>query len=178
MLVRKNKFNPEYIIRKSYEWYNLNYAYISGYEWQYEGIKPGIIIQPDLGELLNWEFWCENGEIVNICRARKLKKNIMLYLSWYDKNGNPPDWYISIKPVNFKVMSQKERTILNKMIPYVEELCKGFKFVRVDLYSINGKVYFSEMTFTPAKGTLILDDDQCDFEMGEWLDISKFVNAK
>ena len=29
------------------------------------------------------------------------------------------------------------------------------------------------MTFTPAKGTLILDDDKCDFEMGEWLDINK-----
>ena len=34
------------------------------------------------------------------------------------------------------------------------------------------------MTFTPAKGTLILDDDKCDFEMGEWLDISKYINAK
>ena len=28
------------------------------------------------------------------------------------------------------------------------------------------------MTFTPAKGTLILDDDKADFEMGEWLDIT------
>ena len=34
------------------------------------------------------------------------------------------------------------------------------------------------MTFTPAKGTLILDDDKADFEMGEWLDISNYISAK
>ena len=49
---------------------------------------------------------------------------------------------------------------------------------KVALYDINGKIYFSEMTFTPAKGTLILDDDKVDFEMGEWLDISKYLNSK
>ena len=59
-----------------------------------------------------------------------------------------------------------------------EILAKPFPFVRVDLYNINGKIYFSEMTFTPAKGTLILDDDRCDFEMGEWLDIKEFISAK
>ena len=64
------------------------------------------------------------------------------------------------------------------MIDIASKLSKGFEFVRVDLYNINGKIYFSEMTFTPAKGTLILDDDNADFEMGEWLDISKWTNAK
>ena len=59
-----------------------------------------------------------------------------------------------------------------------EILSKPFPFVRVDLYNIKGKIYFSEMTFTPAKGTLILDDDKCDYEMGKWLDITKEINAK
>ena len=65
------------------------------------------------------------------------------------------------------------------MLAMAEKLAKPFPFVRVDLYSIHGKIYFSEMTFTPAKGTLILDDDQVDFEMGEWLDLSAFLpNSK
>ena len=59
------------------------------------------------------------------------------------------------------------------MVQISELLSGNFPFVRVDLYNINGKIYFSEMTFTPAKGTLILDDDKCDLEMGKWLDISK-----
>ena len=38
------------------------------------------------------------------------------------------------------------------MLKTVEELCKGFVFVRVDLYSVKGKIYFGEMTFTPQSG--------------------------
>ena len=63
----------------------------------------------------------------------------------------------------------------DKMVEIAKELGKEFPFVRVDLYNINGKIYFSELTFTPAKGTLILDDDKCDFEMGEWLDIKEYL---
>ena len=61
------------------------------------------------------------------------------------------------------------------MARFAEEIAKPFPFVRVDFYNVNGKIYFSEMTFTPAKGTLIFDDDQADFEQGEWLDISQFI---
>ena len=59
------------------------------------------------------------------------------------------------------------------MVKMAETLASPFPFVRVDLYEIEGKIYFSEMTFTPAKGTLILDDDKVDFEMGEWLTLPK-----
>ena len=38
------------------------------------------------------------------------------------------------------------------MIKIAEVLSSEFKFVRVDLYSINGKTYFSELTFSPAAG--------------------------
>ena len=61
------------------------------------------------------------------------------------------------------------------MVKFAELLANKFPFVRVDLYNINGQIYFSEMTFTPAKGTLILDDDKCDFEMGEWLKIKEYI---
>ena len=70
--------------------------------------------------------------------------------------------------------AQKIGKNFDEMIKISETLASPFPFVRVDLYNINGTIYFSEMTFTPAKGTLILDDDNCDFEMGKWLDISKY----
>lgn len=31
-------------------------------------------------------------------------------------------------------------------------LCQGFIHVRVDLYNIDGKIYFGEMTFTNGSG--------------------------
>ena len=75
--------------------------------------------------------------------------------------------YPLTKPENFE-----------KMVDLAKKLAKKFPFVRVDLYNINGKIYFGEMTFTPAKGTLILDDDNADFEMGKWLDISEYTTSK
>ena len=57
----------------------------------------------------------------------------------------------------------------DEMVKIAEDLASPFPFVRVDLYNINERIYFSELTFTPAKGTLKFDDDNADFEIGKWL---------
>ena len=38
---------------------------------------------------------------------------------------------------------------LEKVIEISEKLAQGFPLVRVDLYNVNGKIFFWEMTFTP-----------------------------
>ena len=38
------------------------------------------------------------------------------------------------------------------MIVIAEKLSDGFKFLRVDLYNVKGKIYFGELTFYPAAG--------------------------
>ena len=38
------------------------------------------------------------------------------------------------------------------MVKIAEDLSKEFEFVRVDLYNANGKIYFGELTFSPAAG--------------------------
>ena len=65
----------------------------------------------------------------------------------------------------------KKPSNFSKMISLAETLAKTFPFVRVDLYNIDGVIYFGEMTFTPAKGTLIFDDDNADYEISKWLKI-------
>ena len=40
----------------------------------------------------------------------------------------------------------------NKMIDIAEQLASDFQFVRVDLYNVNGKIYFGEITFFPFSG--------------------------
>jgi hypothetical protein len=155
MRFEKKKGNdPSYLISKLNEWLNLNYAYISGYEWQYENINRGIIVQPDLGKLLDWQFWCENGEIKYIQLSRKLGKNLEEFICFTDSSCENTDMYIGIKPMRFKLLS-KEKETYKKMKPIVEQLASDFKFVRVDLYSINGQVKFSELTFSPCSGNLI-----------------------
>jgi hypothetical protein len=158
MRFEKKKGNdPSYLISKLNEWLNLNYAYIGGYEWQYENINRGIIVQPDLGKLLDWQFWCENGEIKYIQLSRKLGKNLEEFICFTDSSCENTDMYIGIKPMRFKLLS-KEKETYKKMKPIVKKLASDFKFVRVDLYSINGQVKFSELTFSPCSGNLTIHD--------------------
>lgn len=156
MRFEKKKGNdPSYLISKLNEWLRLNYAYISGYEWQYEYINPGVIVQPDLGQLKDWMFWCEGGKIEYVQTARKLGKNLEEFLTFTDADGDRPDLYIGVEPLRFYLLDS-EKAILEKMKPIVKELASNFKFVRVDLYSINGQVKFGELTFSPCSGKLNL----------------------
>ena len=158
MRFEKKKGNdPTYLISKLNEWLSLNYAYIGGYEWQYENINRGIIVQPDLGQLLDWQFWCENGEIKYIQLSRKLGKNLEEFICFTDSSCENTDMYLGIKPMRFKLLS-KEKETYKKMKPIGEQLASDYKFVRVDLYSINDKVKFSELTFSPCSGNLISYD--------------------
>lgn len=152
---KKPGFDPSYMLNKIKEWCSLNYAYISGYEWQYEKIIPGIIIQPDLGQLKDWNFWCENGEIKYVQTVRKLRKNLEEFLTFTDKDGNVPDIYIGMEPIRFHLLNS-EKIILEKMKPIVKKLASDFKFVRVDLYSIDNQVKFGELTFSPCSGKLTI----------------------
>ena len=147
---RKKLKDAIYIFDKIKEWISLNYAYVTGYEWQYEQITPGIIIQPDYGQLKDWMFWCENGEIKYVQTARKLGKNLEEFFTFTDADGNKPD---GVEPMRF-YMLESEKVILEKMKPIAKTLASDFKFVRVDLYYINGQVKFGELTFSPCSGRL------------------------
>ena len=151
---RKKLKDAIYIFDKIKEWISLNYAYVTGYEWQYEQITPGIIIQPDYGQLKDWMFWCENGEIKYVQTARKLGKNLEEFFTFTDADGNKPDAYIGVEPMRF-YMLESEKVILEKMKPIAKTLASDFKFVRVDLYYINGQVKFGELTFSPCSGKLL-----------------------
>lgn len=146
--------NHKFIVDKMNEWLSTNYAYISGLEMQYKWIKPGYIIQPvNVSNPLDWSFWCENGEIEGVGLTRKCGKNCEEYIAFVDTEGNQNDWYIGNESEQTNLNS-KQKEILKQMIPYVEIIAKQFKFVRCDMYYMNGKVYFGEATFTPCSGIL------------------------
>ena len=58
------------------------------------------------------------------------------------------------------------------MIKIAETLSKPFPVVRVDLYVIQGKVYFGELTFTSLGGTMNFYTDQELLRMGQKIDLS------
>lgn len=59
---------------------------------------------------------------------------------------------------------------LEQMIAGAEALARGFDFVRVDLYEVNGAPRFGEMTFYPGSGLEPVTPPALDREMGRlWL---------
>lgn len=169
----KNKINYEELKKKFNKWLKTNYGKKT-VELHYAKIKPQIIIEELMLENnklpTEYKIHVFNGVAKNLyvvtSRGVDIRYN-NYYIDWTPFDGSQFNgWkktdYPLKKPSNF-----------DEMVKIAESLADKFPFVRVDLYNIDGKIYFSEMTFTPAKGTLILDDDKCDYEMGKWLDISK-----
>lgn len=52
------------------------------------------------------------------------------------------------------------------MVDLVRELCQDFLHVRVDLYNVNGKIYFGEMTFTNGSGFDIIHPYEINVALG------------
>ena len=53
------------------------------------------------------------------------------------------------------------------MIKIVKCLADDFSYVRVDLYNINGAIYFGELTFAHGGGAEAFNDKIYDMWMGE-----------
>lgn len=145
-------------------------------EPHYSAIKPQILIESYIGsaEHLPTEYKIHvfNGVARNLYVVTGRGEDIrytQYYIDWTPFDGSQFNGWLKadqplVKPANFP-----------EMVRLAEKLASPFPFCRVDLYDVDGKIYFGEMTFTPAKGTLIFDDDKTDFEQGRWLDISKYL---
>ena len=58
-----------------------------------------------------------------------------------------------------------------EMLELANQIAKKIScaFVRIDLYSVYGKIYFSEITFTPCAGTLPFEPAEWDRIIGSWI---------
>ena len=130
-----------------------NNIFWSGREWPYKNMAHGIIceeyMEDESGQLMDYKFFCFNGNVkfVQANKGRGTEKHAQNFydLYWkllpFGKNLEPlPD-------VNIK-----QPICLEEMIAIAKDLSKGFPFVRVDLYEINGNIIFGEMTFFPKSG--------------------------
>lgn len=149
-----------------------------GREWAYTGIKKPRIIAEEL--LVNTEnpeagvedfkILCFNGEphyvIVDKDRYVDHKRNFYT-TSWERVSVTTDHEQFDTpypKPKNFEVMMDVAR-----------KLSADFPFVRVDLYNIDGKIYFGELTFYPWTGYVQFTPDEFDFTLGKLMDCSSFM---
>ena len=155
---------------------NLEYNYYwPGREWPYKNVKPRIIAErylPDNaakqrdGEVRDYKFFCFNGKVncfkIDFDRFTEHKANYYSRDKELLKFGErvcPPDF-----SKNLEIPSN-----IDAMIQLAEKLSKKYPFMRVDLYDVEGKIYFGELTFYPASGFGSFIPEEWDFKLGELL---------
>lgn len=133
-------------------------------EWPYKNVPHRIIAEEYLqqvdGGLTDYKFFCFNGHVdsVMVCLDRHLG-NTKFY--FFDKGWNllrinkrglvAPEGFTLPRPKN-----------MGRMFEIASILSTGHPFVRVDLYNVDGKIYFGELTFFPDGGVdsnLLLETD-------------------
>lgn len=164
-VICENKKNlNKKILKKKYFYYTKrNFAFV-GYEMQYRDIKPKIMIEKYMGNNINdYKFQCFEGKVaycgVDYNRFGNHKRN------YFDIEWNKlPFEKGNVESTNYK---QKKPENLDKMLEIVSVLSKGFDQVRVDLYDINNKIYFGEMTFTSGNGFSKMSPNIWDEKIGK-----------
>ncbi len=167
----KTKININ-ALKKLYKFYlKRNFAYMT-YEMHYKNIPHRIIIEKYMGNSINdYKFLCFDSKPlycwVDIDRFSNHKRNIY-DLNWQLQPFNQFTYGNSEKPV------QKPEQF-DEMLKIASTLCQGFEHVRVDLYLVEGKIYFGEMTFTNGSGNEIITPPEWDDKLGAlWkVDVSK-----
>lgn len=148
----------------------VNYAFKSGYEMQYKDIKPLIFTEEyikNTNELFEYLIFCFNGEPKLILFASG-KRSERICCTMFDTKWNNLHFNYGGDLHETPVSPPKN---LDKMLKIAEILSKDFKFVRVDLHNIDGKIYFGEMTFTPASGYMRFSPRRYDRILGDMLDL-------
>lgn len=144
-----------------------NYFY-SCREWPYKNVKPRIVVEQFVKDskednLPVYKFFCFNGEPY-LVQTIKNDKTSYETIDYFDM-----DW----KFLNLKQNFENSEVPLSKPSNFEEmkelaaKLSKGFPFVRVDLYSVDGRIYFSEFTFFSDAGYQRFYPDEWDLILGE-----------
>ena len=149
----KTKINFDDAKKKFDCWINTNFAYKAGFELHYRDITPKMIAEKYISEidrdvLYDYRFYCFNGNPIYVWvdsgSGTSNHKRTIFSIEW--KKQDYTVNYPNILPCPSKPDNYTE------MLECAKKLSEGFIFVRIDLYSINGKIYFGEMTFTPQSG--------------------------
>lgn len=145
--------------------------YLTGREWLYKDVPRKIVadkfLKSDESGLIDYKIHCFNGvpKFILVCRDRFANSGLT-------EDFYTPDWeHMKVKRPNIPnattLLPKPEK--LDEMLMLAEKLSKDIPFIRVDFYFVEGKIYFSELTFYPASGFEGFEPPEWDNTFGEWL---------
>lgn len=151
-----------------------NYYYVER-EWPYKNIEPKIICEKYLKDetensLNDYKFMCFNGEpkIIQVISGRDGRG---FFVNHFDVNWEP----ISIPRKRYSESKSHfpPPTSLSEMLVLCKKLSKQLPFTRIDLYQIQDKIYFGEITFYPASGYMDFANYKDNLKLGKLIKLPK-----
>ncbi len=156
-------------------------------EWPYKNVKKQVIaerfmvpsdkVNDSNYDLTDYKFFCFNGEpkYCQVIRNRHTCESIDFYdMEWQHQK------FVGLNPVRHNLTNIASNGLtpvpcpknLGQMQKICRKLSKDIPFVRIDLYVIDDKIYFGEITFYPASGFGCLNPKIWQKKLGEDLFIS------
>ena len=138
-------------------------------EWAYTEIEPKILIEEYLEPSdqrhppSDFKFFCFDG----VCKVIQVDSD---RFTTHTRQMFDPNW--RLLPFSFTYphtgITQEKPKNLEQMIQLAERLAREFEFIRVDLFNIEGKVYFGELTNYPEGALGVFNPNEWNYKMGEF----------
>lgn len=152
-------------------------------EWNYKNITPGIVceeyFESEPGRPIpELQFFCFFGE------PRFVGYNVGLDDERGRKLGGQ-SWFFDVDFRLLPLTSNNPTTApppprpegFEQMLEYARRLAAPFPHVRVDLFNLDGRIYFNELTFYPFGGFVVLEPEEWLTTVGAWLDVTGYSIA-
>ena len=156
----KSKLDTSLWAKKFRKWQKNKFGTFMA-EPHYDKIAPVILAEELLdssrqsirsSSLIDYKIWSFDGQPAYICVYFDRTPDTMR-LAIYDTDWHPHPEFIADDGLHLPADRPIPRPLcLDNMLYAAACLSKGFPEVRVDLYEVDGKPYFGEMTFTAAGG--------------------------
>lgn len=148
---------------RMHAWVSEPHPPISG-EWIYTQIKPQILVEPFVCAPegpVDFSFLMINGKVDFIMvkwERQPGKPRALFDAEW---NRLPLSWVKKLQLEDFP-----RPDCLEELVGGAEQLSRKFGSVRIDLYDVDGRPKFGEITMTPGAGVFPFFPDSHDFELG------------
>ena len=171
----KTKFDIDAANQSLKKWMKHNYYY-DAREWPYKNVRPRIICEEYIcdnnNDLVDYKFLCFSGKV----------KYIMVHQDIFNEKGlhtldlYTPSWEktdIQWGIPNSSTTLPKP-ACLNECIHICEILSSGRPHVRVDLYIVDDKIYFGELTYYSAAGFKPFENYADDERLGSLIQLKGY----
>lgn len=168
----KNKFDFQAAIVKLNKSLKQDIS-VSLREWPYKDVHRRIIaeqfIDGENNDLSDYKFFCFDGDVRALFVGTERSTGEVKF-DYFDADFNHLD-LVQSHPMSGKQIEKPDT--FEEMKQVASMLSKGIPQVRVDLYSVNGKVYFGEMTFFHHGGITPFHPESWDYTFGSWIELPK-----